>query len=344
MACWGVLATIAAACQLGMVVSQTTLSPAVASTTASSEIVTDLTATPTGLSTTPPGCLAVNTSTCQLCVPGSYYDNVTLMCSCCPDPGFCLFPGACLLCARGFFQPLPGQQQCLPCGQGFYSNVTGGSMCPSCPLGSASNTTGADTCRSCTPGFFSSQPASKTCSPCPQGTYCNSSNCAQCPVCPVGKESLQLASKDCTQCRPGMHKAAHQTLCQICSSGFFQIHWGQENCDICPESHYCPSPDVSPILCPSDAFCLAGSTSPGYCMEMFFRKSGDFCELAPVTIALLVIGSGVALLFVILMVLRRRRDTDRELSAARAPLLRKERPQGRYYGIPCDAEPVYAGW
>lgn len=44
------------------------------------------------------------------------------------------------------------------------------------------------------------------------------------------------------------------------------------------------------------------------------------------------------------MVLRRRRDTDRELSTARTPLLRKERPQGRYYGIPCDAEPVYAGW
>lgn len=52
----------------------------------------------------------------------------------------------------------------------------------------------------------------------------------------------------------------------------------------------------------------------------------------------------VALLFIILVVLRRRRDTDSELSVARAPLLHKERPQGRYYGIPCDAEPVYAGW
>lgn len=52
----------------------------------------------------------------------------------------------------------------------------------------------------------------------------------------------------------------------------------------------------------------------------------------------------VALLFIILMVLRRRRDNDGELTLARAPLLRKERPQGRYYGIPCDAEPVYAGW
>lgn len=52
----------------------------------------------------------------------------------------------------------------------------------------------------------------------------------------------------------------------------------------------------------------------------------------------------VALLFIILTVLRRRRDTDGELNVARAPLLGKERPQGRYYGIPCDAEPVYAGW
>lgn len=52
----------------------------------------------------------------------------------------------------------------------------------------------------------------------------------------------------------------------------------------------------------------------------------------------------VALLFIILMVLRRVRDTDRELTVSRAPLLRKERPQGRFYGIPCDGEPVYAGW
>lgn len=38
----------------------------------------------------------------------------------------------------------------------------------------------------------------------------------------------------------GMHKPPHQTLCQICSSGSFQIHWGQENCNLCPENHYCP--------------------------------------------------------------------------------------------------------
>lgn len=37
-----------------------------------------------------------------------------------------------------------------------------------------------------------------------------------------------------------MHKAPHQTMCQICASGFFQIHWGQDSCDVCPENHYCP--------------------------------------------------------------------------------------------------------
>lgn len=52
----------------------------------------------------------------------------------------------------------------------------------------------------------------------------------------------------------------------------------------------------------------------------------------------------VALLFIILMVLRRRRDAGGQVGVARAPLLHKERPQGRYYGIACDAEPVYAGW
>ncbi|XP_048096060.1 uncharacterized protein si:dkey-21a6.5 isoform X1 [Alosa alosa] len=89
-----------------------------------------------------------------------------------------------------------------------------------------------------------------------------------------------------------MHKDPVQLLCQICSSGFYQIRWGQASCDVCPENHYCPSPDVSPIQCPADAFCPEGSTAPGYCMETFFRKVGETCELAPVTIALLVIGGG----------------------------------------------------
>ena len=58
-----------------MVVSQTTLAPAVVSTTAISENTTDVTATPMMLSTLPPSCTGLNSSTCEVCVPGSHYDN-----------------------------------------------------------------------------------------------------------------------------------------------------------------------------------------------------------------------------------------------------------------------------
>uniref|UniRef100_A0A3B3WL49 Tyrosine-protein kinase ephrin type A/B receptor-like domain-containing protein n=1 Tax=Poecilia mexicana TaxID=48701 RepID=A0A3B3WL49_9TELE len=311
------LSAVTAACFIGLVQSQTTLTPVVMNTTALQN-ATVVTPTPVIFSSTTPGCFSFNASTCEACAPGSQYDN-TLLCTCCPDPGLCIFPGACLPCKTGFYQPLAGQQECLACSRGSYT-FTGSPLCHPCPAGSFNNDTAAESCTSCSP----------------------SSGCTQCPMCPGGTEALQTAAKDCTPCRP-MHKAPHQTMCQICSSGFYQILWGQESCDLCPENHYCPSPDVNPIQCPSDAFCPKGSTAPGYCMETFFRKAGDTCELAPVTIALLVIGGG-ALLLIILLVLRRRRDSDGELAVARAPLLRKERPQGRYYGLPCDTEPVYAGW
>lgn len=61
----------------------------------------------------------------------------------------------------------------------------------------------------------------------------------------------------------GMHKPSYQTMCQICSSGFYQIRWGQENCDLCPENHYCPVSDyflnqthVQSLMLPQDWFLL----------------------------------------------------------------------------------------
>uniref|UniRef100_A0A3B3R0V7 Si:dkey-21a6.5 n=1 Tax=Paramormyrops kingsleyae TaxID=1676925 RepID=A0A3B3R0V7_9TELE len=305
--------------------SQTTVSPAVTNTTAGENATVTLLP-----SAVPLDCSTVNTSACAACASGSYADN-TLQCSCCSDPGLCVTQGACLLCAKGQFQPLAGQTRCVPCARGSFSLV-----CQVCPPGSYSNQSGSDSCTSCSP-FYASQRNASSCDPCSLGTFC-SSRCAQCPVCPPGMESLHIAAKECTLCRP-MHKGPDQGLCQICKSGYFQIRWGQEICEICPENNYCPSPDLNPIQCPSDAFCPQGSTAPGYCMETFFRKSGDTCQLAPVTIALLVVAGGV-LLCAILLGIRRRRRADGELSVSRAPLLRKERSSSRFYG----AEPVYAGW
>ncbi|XP_016129909.1 signal peptide, CUB and EGF-like domain-containing protein 1 [Sinocyclocheilus grahami] len=135
---WSVLAT---ACVFGVVMSQTTLSPAVTVTTVSAS-----------MSTTGPSCSGLNTSTCMACAPGSYYDNETLLCSCCPEAGLCVLPGACLLCVQGFYQPLAAQQGCLPCSSGFYSNSTGSPVCQPCPTGSYSNNTGSASCTACAPG------------------------------------------------------------------------------------------------------------------------------------------------------------------------------------------------
>lgn len=58
----------------GMVLSQTTLTPAVTNATLVGNVTT-LTVTPMILSSTTPGCFAFNTSTCEACAPGSQYDN-----------------------------------------------------------------------------------------------------------------------------------------------------------------------------------------------------------------------------------------------------------------------------
>nr|XP_046223648.1 uncharacterized protein LOC124046936 [Oncorhynchus gorbuscha] len=310
-------------------IENVTANTRVSETTTVSESVT-LT-TPMILSTTSPGCSALNTSTCETCVPGSYSDNDKVKASlaqCKMKVGsFSLWlDNSDVSPAARVFTPILPAALCV-------------SPAPQAPTATTQAPTPAEAVLQVSI-HHNKMPH--------RAVHVNRNvlqlpSCALCQICPAGTESLQPAAKECTPCRPGMHKAPRQSMCQICSSGFFQIRWGQETCNLCPENHYCPSPDVNPILCPGDAFCPEGSTAPGYCMETFFRKAGEECELAPVTIALLVIGGG-ALLFVILLVLRRRRDTDGELSLVRQPLLRKERPQGRYYGIPCDAEPVYAGW
>uniref|UniRef100_A0A1A8BKK0 Tyrosine-protein kinase ephrin type A/B receptor-like domain-containing protein n=1 Tax=Nothobranchius kadleci TaxID=1051664 RepID=A0A1A8BKK0_NOTKA len=117
---WGLFPATAAVCFIGMVLSQTTPTPAVMNTTLL-QSTTGLTPTPVILSSTTLGCNEFNVSTCESCAPGSQYDNNTLLCTCCSDPGLCIFPGACLPCKKGFYQSLSGQQECLPCSRGFYT-------------------------------------------------------------------------------------------------------------------------------------------------------------------------------------------------------------------------------
>ncbi|KPP71422.1 laminin subunit alpha-2-like [Scleropages formosus] len=309
-----------------LALSQSTLSPATSPSPTADENVSASTAFE--LSTTSSSCSALNTSACAACAPGTRADNAP------PVTTFSLLlshinrlPYVQTLIIPPVHTALWGAVSAWPVLRAPTATAAAPSRAPA--VRQPSETAGDRRHLMCTVTIFS-----------PPVSHHSASNCTSCQVCSPGSESLQVAAKECTPCRPGMYRTAVQNLCQICSSGFFQVRWGQESCDICPENHYCPSPDVNPVLCPDDAFCPEGSTSPGYCMETFLRKVGHRCELAPVTIALLVIAGGAAFLFVVVLLLRRRRDVDRELSPSRTPLLRKERLPAQFYG----AEPVYAGW
>lgn len=63
-------------------------------------------------------------------------------------------------------------------------------------------------------------------------------------------------------------RAGGNLLCQPCPSGYIREHYGGEDCEQCPEKHYCPNPTTK-RQCPADANCPAGSVAPIYCQNMF---------------------------------------------------------------------------
>ncbi|XP_069779875.1 signal peptide, CUB and EGF-like domain-containing protein 2 isoform X2 [Narcine bancroftii] len=293
----------------------------------------------------PSNCTGLNISNCVVCSPGHFANNASLNCSCCPA-GSCFAPEDCLMCQQGYYQSQAGHVTCLPCSKGAYINLTGSTECQPCESGCYANETGSKACRDCLPGHFSKANAT-ICKPCAQGLFCNTTRCSECTICSGGEEALSTAATECTGCQPGMYKPPNQLLCRICPSGYYQIEKGQESCNQCPEQHYCPSPDMIPIICPSDALCPPGSSAPRYCMETFFIRSGDRCVLTTLTIFLLVIVAILILLmFIVLIVCCKKNIKQRD--PVRSPLLSKEPAPGQAarhsYGISSDMEPLYAGW
>ncbi|KAM9580493.1 uncharacterized protein ACIB01_012437 isoform 1-T1 [Guaruba guarouba] len=289
----------------------------------------------------PSSCSAVNVTACARCSPGTIPNGGTLSCSCCAG-GSCADPSACTPCPQGYYQPQSGQPLCLPCPQGHYTNLTRSTACVPCPPGHFANETGAAACRACDKGYFSSKQNAAFCLPCLPGSFCNTTSCPMCLPCPAGQEALQEASEQCVPCLPGMFRGPRDNKCKVCRAGEYQLQQGQERCDLCPENHFCPSPDVNPVKCPPDAFCPPGSAEPTYCMEVFLYKAGDSCQLTPLMVVLLAICSAGAILAVFLIILRRTPEQSKKL--LKSLLLPKGSGQQTTYGGTEHTEPVYAGW
>lgn len=163
-----------------------------------------------------------------------------------------------------------------------------------------------------------------------------------CLACPGGHEALREAAEACAPCRAGMFKGPGDTACKPCEPGEYQLQQGQESCDLCPENHYCPSPDVKPTKCPPDAFCPAGSTEPQYCMEAFLYKVGSSCQLAPLAIVLLALLSAGGIFTIFVIILKRRHESSK--NSLKSLLLPRKSEWHATYGVMEHTEPVYAGW
>ncbi|NWU61051.1 SVEP1 protein, partial [Pterocles burchelli] len=330
-----------------MVISQTSTGPMAASTSALVSPPGGTTspgvpsAAPFLTTARPSNCSTVNVTACARCSPGTVPNTGTLSCSCCAG-GSCMDPGACTSCPLGHYQPESGQLSCLPCPRGRYANITRSTLCLPCPPGHYANESGAAACRACAKGYFSSQENAAFCLPCLPGSFCNTTSCPACLPCPGGQEALREASEECTPCRPGTFKGPSDNNCKLCRTGEYQLQWGKESCDLCPENHYCPSPDVTPVRCPPDAFCPTGSAEPAYCMEVFLYKVGDSCQLTPLMVVLLAVCSVGAILAIFLIILRRRQEYSKK--SLKSLLLPRGSGQHTTYGGTEHTEPVYAGW
>ncbi|NXH78733.1 SVEP1 protein, partial [Hydrobates tethys] len=286
-------------------------------------------------------CSTVNVTACAQCSPGTFPNEGTLSCLCCAG-GSCTDPGACTSCPLGHYQPESGQPSCLPCPQGHYANFTRSTACLPCPPGHYANESGAAACRACERGYFSSKQNASFCLPCLPGSFCNTTSCTACLPCPGGHQALQEASGECAPCPPGMFKGPSDNKCKLCGTGEYQLQRGKESCDLCPENHYCPSPDVNPVKCPPDAFCPAGSAETTYCMEVFLYKAGDSCQLTPLMVILLAVFSAGGILAVFLIILRRMQEYSKK--SLKSLLLPRGSGRHTTYGGTEHTEPVYAGW
>ncbi|NWU79585.1 SCUB2 protein, partial [Onychorhynchus coronatus] len=289
----------------------------------------------------PSNCSRVNVTACSHCPPGTFPNEGTLSCSCCAG-GSCTDPSTCSSCSPGHYQPQSGQPSCLPCPQGSYTSFPRSTVCLPCPPGHFADESGAAACRACEQGYFSSKQNSAFCLPCLPGSFCNTTSCTACLPCPGGQEAPREASEDCVPCQPGTFKGANDSRCKVCRTGEYQLQRGKESCDLCPENHYCPSPDVNPVKCPPDAFCPRGSTEPTYCMELFLYKAGDSCQLTPVMVVLLATFSAGGILVIFLIILRRRQDSGNK--SWKSLLLPRGSGRHTTYGGTEHTEPVYAGW
>ncbi|KAL8442952.1 hypothetical protein Emed_007046 [Eimeria media] len=208
--------------------------------------------------------------------PAGTYSTTTLLydvsqCTSCPAGEYCGGQGlkaSSGKCQAGFYcgggsstsapQEESGQNQICP--EGHY-----------CPAGSRSP-------EPCSEGTYSPSRqaiSAAACLPCDPGRVCSKQGLAAPDgICPAG--SYCEKGKPVQKCPPGNECPAGSAAPTPCKHGTFSAATGAEQCQECPEGHYCEDATIQPgepQKCPKGYFCPAGTAFLGSATWMKFHAS-----------------------------------------------------------------------
>lgn len=205
---------------------------------------------------------------CHACEPGYTCDGNSKIT--CPPGHYCVGDGPATECPVGRYGEIMGQNNehdaCMHCAPGTFQSVPGQTYCArSCPLGTFGNVSGASTqhegCHECPIGHMCGTMAMQEAVQCPMGTYQDARGQILCKHCPQGQYSDTLGNSKCTSCGtdefgtpkqtsglgsnsesqcailektcPGAQRPNIAQQCEACPPGFFANGLGTR-CRLCP--------------------------------------------------------------------------------------------------------------
>jgi hypothetical protein len=224
----------------------------------------------------------LESTSCELCDPGTYTDDLRVQCIKCPagfydhDASRLSAATECIICPAGSQTGKPdGSTDCSLCFAGSHAPQNGTVTCTTCPLGTFSSD-GAIECAPCAPGFADTdaEPATE-CVYCKAGEYAplQSTNCTRCARGRHDHDSNP--STACVQCAGGKYSLEGTLSCLPCPAGKFATS-GAPECKLCGAGRYSLSQAVSCIRCVQGKYSNNGSTSCASCSVGMFDH--DACN------------------------------------------------------------------
>lgn len=137
--------------------------------------------------------------------------------------------GTCSVCQSGKYVS-EQKDSCQNCPSGYYRSTTE-TTCSICPIGQFSELDehGTSPCANCVSGKYTTEEGQSSCK------NCDDTSGHLCDDCSAGKKQV---GSTCIDCQPGKFSVTAQTICQTCSTGFYQDEHAGTFCKGCQYGEY----------------------------------------------------------------------------------------------------------